>query len=452
MECGMAESKSPKAPAKEHPSPPHSEAKAWFVWSFAAFFYLYQFVLRNFPGVMTEDIMRDFSVDACSLGILTAFYLVSYSSLQIPVGLSMDKFGPTRLLRGAILLCALGTAIFAMADSFYIACFGRLLIGMGATCAFLGSLKLGTLWFHPEKLALVVGLTMLASTIGATFGQAPLALLIDMLGWREALLYVVVPVGLVLAACVWVFVRDTPPEGPLKPILETDTTLKTLFIHLKDIVIDYRIWALGFYGALMYVPMLAFVDLWGIPFLTKLYGIDRATAGSITTMFYVGVGIGCPVVAIVSDYFQVRKLPMAIGAILSILFNGLIIYVPGIPISMMYGLLFAAGVSFSAQPLIFASVCQLTPLTSNGTVISFTNMIVMMLGLIMQPLVGWFLDFVWSGTMANGVPYYGVADYRFALLSIPLSLILALLLMPFIPETFPRHERERMPRGAKLST
>ncbi|MBI2707654.1 MAG: MFS transporter [Proteobacteria bacterium] len=437
----MAELKSRNPHLMDHTAPIHSETKAWFVWSFAAFFYLYQFVLRNFPGVMTEDIMRDFSVDACSLGVLTAFYLISYSSLQIPVGLAMDKFGPTRLLRGAVLLCALGTAVFAMSHSFYFACFGRLLIGMGATCAFLGSLKLGTLWFHPERLALVVGLTMLASTIGATFGQAPLALLIDMLGWRAALLYVVVPIGLVLAACVWVFVRDTPPEGPLKPILESDTTLKTLFIHLKDIVIDYRIWALGFYGALMYIPMLAFVDLWGIPFLTKLYGIERAVAGSITTMFYVGVGIGCPVVAIVSDYFQVRKVPMAIGAILSILFNGIIIYMPDIPISMMYGLLFAAGVSFSAQPLIFASVCQLTPLTSNGTVISFTNMIVMMLGLIMQPLVGWFLDFVWSGTVVNGVPYYNIADYRFALLSIPLSLALALLLMPFIPETFPRQKK-----------
>jgi len=441
MECGMAELEPRNPHLTEHAAPSHSEARAWFVWSFAALFYLYQFVLRNFPGVMTEDIMRDFSVDACALGVLTAFYLVSYSSLQIPVGLSMDKFGPTRLLRGAVLLCALGTAIFAMADSFYFACFGRLLIGMGATCAFLGSLKLGTLWFHPEKLALVVGFTMLASTIGATFGQAPLALLIDIVGWRAALLYVVVPIGLVLVTGIWIFVRDTPPGGPLKPILEADTTLKTLFIHLKDIVIDYRIWALGFYGALMYVPMLAFVDLWGIPFLTKLYGVERATAGSITTMFYIGVGVGSPIIAIFSDYFKVRKTPMAIGAILSILFNGIIIYMPDIPISAMYGLLFAAGVSFSAQPLIFASVCQLTPLTSNGTVISFTNMIVMMLGLVMQPLVGWFLDFVWSGTIVNGVPYYGVSDYRFALLCIPLSLVLALLLMPLIPETFPSQEK-----------
>ncbi len=427
----------------EHKASPPSQAKAWFVWSFSALFYLYQLVLRNFPGVMAEDLMRDFSVEACSLGILSAFYLVSYSTLQIPAGLSMDKFGPTRLLRGAVILCILGTSLFAVSESFYLACFGRLLIGVGAACAFLGAVKLGTLWFPPEKLALVVGLIMLIGTIGATIGQAPLALFIDALGWRETLLYVVVPPGVILAGAIWIFVRDTPHRGARESISPGALSLKTLFIHLKDIVVDYRIWVLGLYGALMYIPMLVFVDLWGISFLTKLYGIDRATAGSITTMFYIGVGVGSPLIAIISDYFKLRKIPMMIGALSSILCYGFIIYMPDVPLLAMYGLLFAAGVSFSSQPLIFASVCQLTPQSSNGTVTSFTNMLVMIFGLLMQPLVGRLLHLTWGGVMVNGVPYYDVSAYQFALTSVLLSLVLALLLTPFIPETFPRHKSRR---------
>lgn len=422
---------------------PHSEIKAWFIWSFAGLFYAYQFVLRVSPGVMTDDLMRDFSVEACALGILSAFYYYSYSILQIPVGLGMDKFGPTRLLRGSVLLCAMGTAIFALSESFYLACFGRLLIGAGSTCAFLGSLKLATLWFHPERLALVVGFTLLAGKIGAAIGQGPLALIIDAIGWRETMLYVIVPIGIVLTSAIWIFVKDTPPEGPLVPASPTDTTLKSLFTHLKDIVVDYRIWALGLYGALMYVPISAFADLWGVPFLMKLYGIEKAAAGSACMMLFVGAGIGSPVVALLSDYFRARKMPMAIGAALAILCNIIIIYVPDIPFSIMYGLLFAAGFIFSAQPLIFASVCQLTPHASNGTAISFTNMIVMVSGVILQPLIGWFLEWVWNGVMSNGVPLYTISDYRFALISIPLSLILALMLIPLIPETFPRAHKEK---------
>jgi MFS family permease len=70
-------------------------------------------------------------------------------------------------------------------------------------------------------------------------------------------------------------------------------------------------------------------------------------------------------------------------------------------------------------------------------------MIVMILGLVIQPLIGWFLDSVWTGIRYNGVPHYEIADYQFALLSIPLSLVLALVLMPFIPETFPRSKEEK---------
>src|SRR3990167_5414371 len=145
----------------KHYTRSHSDLRAWLVWSFAGLFYSYQFILRNSPGVMTQDLMRDFSIEACALGVLTAFYLVSYSILQIPMGLGMDKFGPTRLLRLAVLLCITGTITFALSESFYLACFCRLLIGAGSTCAFLGSLNLATNWFHAEKLALVVGYTML---------------------------------------------------------------------------------------------------------------------------------------------------------------------------------------------------------------------------------------------------------------------------------------------------
>ena len=435
----MTKKETPSTSANVSTSP----AKAWFVWSFAAFFYLYQLILRNFPGVMTEDLMRDFSVEACTLGVLSAFYLLSYSSLQIPVGLGMDKFGPTKLLRGAILLCCVGTTLFAISDSFYLACFGRFLIGMGATCAFLGSVKLGTLWFPPEQLALVVGIIMVAATVGAMLGQAPLALLVEMLGWREALLYVVVPIGILLAIGIWVFVKDGPKGYKRAGVSPSEVTPKMLFVHLKDIVSNYRIWVIGFYGALMYLPMLAFIDLWGIPFLSERYGIDRATAGSMTTMYYIGVGIGSPLFAIVSDSLKKRKLPMSVGAIFSIIFTGIAIYIPDVPQVYMYVLLLLAGVSFASQPLIFSAVCQLTPLASNGTVVSFTNMLVMILGVLAQPLIGWFLELSWSGQIVNGVPYYTVEDYRFALLVVPISLILSLLFMLFVPETFPRHETKK---------
>lgn len=416
------------------------DIRAWFIWSFAGMFYMYQLILRVSPGVMIDDLMLGFSVEACALGLLTACYLVTYTTLQIPLGLGMDKFGPARLIRWSIFVCILGAVIFSISDSFYVACLGRLLIGAGSASAYLGSLKLATNWFHPERLALVIGFTMLAGTIGAALGQAPLASLVDILGWRNALLFVVVPIGLLIALGTWYFVQDDPPEGPLDPTADLDTSVATLARRLRDIVLDYHIWALGLYGALMYSPILVFVDLWGVGFLTKAYNIDSATAGSITTMYYIGIGIGSPVIAYFSDVIRGRKMPMILGALLSMLCSFATIYLSGLPLWSMYVLLFMGGFFFSAQPLIFSSVCQITPHASNGTAISFTNMIVMLLGLILQPFVGWLLDWIWDGVINNGIPLYTIYDYRFALTSIPICLVLSLLLTPLIPETFPRED------------
>ena len=111
-------------------------------------------------------------------------------------------------------------------------------------------------------------------------------------------------------------------------------------------------------------------------------------------MIFVGAGVGSPLVAVVSNYFEDRKWTMVFGALLSLIVNAIIIVVPDIPYAVMLGLLFLVGVFFSSQPLIFSSVTQLTPHSSNGTVVSFTNMIVMISGVVMQPFLGWLLDWI----------------------------------------------------------
>lgn len=432
-----------KTAKSETTKPQYSEAYAWFVWSLAGLFYAYQFVLRVSPSVMTDYLMSDFAIEACSLGILSALYYNSYTALQVPIGLSMDKFGPMRLMRGATLLCVVGTLIFATSPSLYVAAFGRLIIGIGSACAFLGTVKLATIWFKPERLALVVGFTLLAGKLGATFGQAPLAYLTSEIGWRGAL-YVVAGVGLAISASIWVFVRDEPPYGVQGQDSDTDTSIKTLFVRLKDIVVNYRIWALAIYGSMMYVPLSAFADLWGAPYLMKLYDVSREQAGFATSMIFIGAGLGSPLVAMISDYFQDRKRTMIIGTTLSLIVNAIIIMVADIPYPVMLLLLFLVGIFFSCQPLIFSSVCQLTPHASNGTVVSFTNMIVMISGVVMQPLLGWLLDWIWDGVRNNGIPLYTVSDYRFALTSIIVCLGIGLFMMPFVPETFPKGQKEKV--------
>ena len=78
------------------------------MWSFGAVLYLLGFFHRVAPAVITDELMRDFTIGATSLGNLSAFYFYSYVFMQVPTGILADRWGPRRLLTLGALTTAWG--------------------------------------------------------------------------------------------------------------------------------------------------------------------------------------------------------------------------------------------------------------------------------------------------------------------------------------------------------
>jgi sugar phosphate permease len=420
------------------PLPEKGMAIAWMMWLCAATFYCYQFVLRVSPGMLTQDLMREFAIQGCSLGIIGSFFYKAYAIMQIPLGIMMDRFGPRRILTFSCVLAATGSLLFALAPTFSFALIGRALVGAGAACGFIGTLKISTLWFPIEKLGRAIGLTMLLGTLGATFGGAPLGLMVENLGWRYAFTIVAV-VGFSLAFTIYLIVRDRPAETNTK-ILPTNT--KSVLSGLFQVITTKQIWLLAIFGCFMYVPLAVVADLWGTHFVVELYHIDCKIAASMITTIYIGVAVGSPLTVMLSDYTKNRKLAMYLAAIGSLIFYSIIIYVRDIPIEWMYVFMFLGGFAFTGQNLAFAAVAESMPLSSSGVAVGFLNMIVMLSGVIFEPLVGALLDWHWNGVMVGGVPAFTAENYRMALLPIPIVLILATVILIFIKETYPAAKRK----------
>ena len=114
---------------------------AWLVWSLGALLYLMGFFQRVAPAVMTDELMRTFSINAAGLGSLSALYFYSYVAMQIPTGILADRWGPRRLLTLGTLIAAIGAVMFALAPDFAWAAAGRLLIGGSVAVAFVCLLK-----------------------------------------------------------------------------------------------------------------------------------------------------------------------------------------------------------------------------------------------------------------------------------------------------------------------
>jgi MFS family permease len=156
---------------------------SWVFWGCAAVFYCYQFLLRVSPTVITKELSEYLSIEACFLGVLISSYYYGYSLLQIPAGLIIDRFGPRRPLSIACVFCAVGGLIFSASETLNLMWIGRFLIGVGSAFAFLSCVKLSSLWFPVEKLAILVSLTMVLGTIGGVGGGWPLAKAVEAYGW-----------------------------------------------------------------------------------------------------------------------------------------------------------------------------------------------------------------------------------------------------------------------------
>ena len=112
------------------------------LWSLANLFFAFQFILRLSAGILREDIIQKFAVDAASFGTLAGYYYIGYSSAQIPLGIMLDRLSFHFVTSVAIATSAVGTMMFVTANDWDLLLFGRFLIGAGSGVAFLAVAKI----------------------------------------------------------------------------------------------------------------------------------------------------------------------------------------------------------------------------------------------------------------------------------------------------------------------
>ena len=161
-------------------------------------------------------------------------------------------------------------------------------------------------------------------------------------------------------------------------------------------------------------PLLAFAGLWGVPYLQAEPDIDRVTAGTVTSVTFIGWGVGAPLIGWLSDRIGKRRSPLIAGLTLSALSLVAILYLPGIPLWGVGVLCFGIGFGGSAQIVCSALVRAHNPPQFSGTAIGMVNALVTGAGALFQPMIGWLLDLSWDGLMVDGARVYAIGAYNLA--------------------------------------
>ncbi len=398
----------------------------WLIWGLAATFYGYGYFQRVAPSVLTTELMGTFDVTAASLGNLSAYYFYPYALVQIPVGIMIDRLGvrPVLLLSGA--LCALGSLLFALAPTFELAAAGRLLVGAGSGTTWVGTLALAVMWLPRDRFAAVTGLSLLVGLVGAVLGQAPLAGLVDLAGWRVAMTWPGVAMAVVAIAMVPV-IRD-------RPIHDAPRATSRLLSGLALVLRSFQTWKVAVFTGSLVVPMASFAGLFGVPFVVQLHDVSKTVAGATVSLMLIGWGLGGPIAGWVSDKLQRRKLLMALGPALLLLGWLVTLFVP-MPLLAFQAMMAFLGLASGTVIINFAITKESIDPRATGVAMGFVNMAGMGFSALSLPFVGWLLDLGWQGATDNGVRVYGTDAYRDAFTVFPILTVCGLVAALALRET-----------------
>ena len=141
-----------------------------------------------------------------------------------------------------------------------------------------------------------------------------------------------------------------------------------------------------------------------------------------------------PIIGHLSDRSCNRKRWIFTSTLLSILFFCLIVYTPIHEPIWVFALMFLLGCTLSAQLLCYSLAIELNTPQTKGAALAMTNFLVFVAGSLIQTIIGLIMDGNWQGKIIDGARIYSLATYQKALVSFPITMLLAFLLTFLIKE------------------
>ncbi|MDR3224553.1 MAG: MFS transporter [Holosporales bacterium] len=389
-------------------------------------FYLLVYIVRVEPSVLSNCFMDEFKITSSVYGFIVSIAYIPYIIMQIPCGIIADKLGTKSVLISSCIFLTMGTFIFGAAGGVLQLEIGRFFIGLASSAAFLCCIKMATDCFEPKKQGMMMGITMSMGCLGGITGTAPVAYLVNLVGWRIATYSMAcfgVLIGILAVVCM------SNKSG------KSGSSNTEIFKALKLLVSNRNIWVLGFSGAMAYLPLSALAELWIVPFIEKRFSISTEIAAAASITIFIGYGIGSVFSPWVAQKIASNKNTLIIGLSVAVCAFWTALFSDAVDFYACLGLLFVGSLCAASSMLCFPMACSNVDAKYGGTASGVVNMLIMCSGLIFQPALGKLLDFFRGGlTTAEGLPIYTIETYRGAMRAFVIAMIFGLIITFFVSE------------------
>ncbi|MEH7014096.1 MFS transporter [Neobacillus niacini] len=393
----------------------------WVVFSTVLLAYFLIISQRTAPGLITDQLMKDFHVSAAVIGFMSSFQFFAYAGLQIPIGLLSDRFGPNRFLILGTILTGIGCIIYSFSPNEYVLIFSRFLVGTGDAMIFLNLVIILSQWFKAQEFVKLLGVISLVASLGSLTATVPFSAWISLAGWRTPFL----TIGIILALSSYLLYTVLVLKP--KKIFKDDFEMKknkyknreSVWRILRRTISARQAWAtflchFGLVGA--YV---GFIGSWGVPYGIHVLELSRSEASQLMMYGLFGAILGGPLISwITSRLDSIKKVYSFVHVIT--FFSWLGLFLSGVKPSfiLVVVLFFLIGFGNGASALTFAVVRKSFPIEEVGVVTGFSNMGGFLSAVLLPIVFGNVLDLFPQDTINVGYHYGFIIPVLFSLVGL----------------------------------
>ncbi|RXT07069.1 nitrate/nitrite transporter [Ammoniphilus sp. CFH 90114] len=394
----------------------------WVVFASVLFTYLLMASQRTAPGLITDQVMRDFNVTASTIGLLTSIQFFVYTGLQIPMGILVDHFGPNYFLILGAILTGLGTILYSLGTHELVLFSARILTGTGDATIWVSLVLILSHWFNVKEFVRLIGLAGMTGSLGFLLATVPFSAWINLLGWRTAFF----SAGLLLCFCgillTFVLIKKPKQIFPNESLsVKKEFKLAGTLALLQRTFSDRQAWALFFCHFGVVGGYIGFISSWAVPYGMSVYGMTRSDASQLIMMGLIGALIGAPLTSWISSKLETIKRPYVIVHFTILLsWSSFLFFRGNPPFPVVVMLFFLIGFGFGASALTFALVRQTFPIKESGIVSGFANTGGFLSAVLLPSIFGTILDFfqTTSGSMTDGYFYGFICPVIFSLIGL----------------------------------
>ena len=384
-------------------------------------FVLLQFFMQLSFGIMVPLLQHELALDAVDIGWLSASYYLTYVILQLPAGAIMGVFGTRVTLSLGALFSGLSAIFFGLSDCYLYAFIARVMMGIGASFAFIGVSQILLENFPKRHYPLMVGFVESVAMSSALVCNIYFAGWLKVYSWH-GIFVCAGAFAILIALLAWLFLPGI--------VINIHQVFRRLFASCQAVLANLGLWINGLYCGLLFAIVASFSGLWAEPFLLSVQKAPLVMVAFESSMLFLGLAFGSPLAGYLYRNCFSHRVLMVFSGLFGLLLSSWLIWWTPSSVTLGSIIFFLLGFLLSGYVICYSLVADILPDSLRSTGLGFTNT----LGVAIAPILQVFIGVLIKDSHAKHLGDISVLDYQHGLILLPIVAFIAILLAIRVPK------------------